>query len=200
MAVVPEKIVTKFSQTYSAPSKVKSYYFIKIDETALNAYDTRLIYSYQIPTKSDEYVVNRYIKHPIYKYYVYALLRNEIIEALCILRPIYINGTTVIRFVDYIGENNSFPKIAYYLNEIILQHNAEYIDIYSYGIPLKVLSQSGFMNRYDYDDLIVPDYFEPFERSNNNVSFAYKNINNENPIRLFKSDGDTDRPSMIPIS
>jgi hypothetical protein len=197
VAIIPENLKKMYSKKKIETSILKSYSFIKIDKYTLSKYDTDLIYSYQSPIKSDAYVLNRYLEHPIYEYYVYALLYNDVVEALCILRPIFINDTTVLRFVDYIGSNNSFKKIKYYLNKIILQYSAEYIDIYSYGIPLEVLSEAGFINRKIYNDLIVPDYFEPFERANNEVSFAYKILNDNNSVRLFKADGDTDRPSMI---
>ena len=42
---------------------------------------------------------------------------------------------------------------------------------------------------------IIPEYFEPFVNKNIDLYSAY--ISNEKNIRLFKGDGDMDRPSKI---
>ena len=164
----------------------------------LKSLDTRSIYSCQIPMKSDTYVINRYLEHPIYRYDVYALINNDKVEALCVVRPVRINDTLVLRFVDFIGHNQSFFKLHSCLLGILKVYEAEYIDIYSHGIPLEILSKTGFINRQMVPDLIIPNHFEPFERENIEVSFAFKNLNFDKPVKLFKGDSDTDRPSIIP--
>ena len=60
-----------------------------------------------------------------------------------------------------------------------------------------MLSNAGFLNRQKFDGLVIPDYFEPLQRNNVELRFAYKNFRSETPIRLFKADGDQDRPSII---
>ena len=42
---------------------------------------------------------------------------------------------------------------------------------------------------------IVPDHFEPFERRNIRLRFA---VNTNQPVILFKGDGDQDRPNQRP--
>ena len=45
-------------------------------------------------------------------------------------------------------------------------------------------------------NVIVPKYFEPFEKKNINLDFAYK-VNSKSLYFIFKGDSDQDRPSYI---
>ena len=194
VACVPNK---KNVLKYVKVTENKNYSFVKCNKKKLRSFDTSLIYSCQIPMKSDTYVVNRYLEHPVYRYDVYALMKNNIVEALCVIRPIKIDDTLVLRFVDYIGQNDSFLKLFNHLLEVIKLYKAEYIDIYSYGIPLEILTNSGFINRKKLINLVIPNHFEPFERRNIEVNFAFRDLKEGKSVRLFKADSDTDRPSMI---
>ena len=71
------------------------------------------------------------------------------------------------------------------------------MDIYSYGISKKILKKAGYINRYNVKNLIVPNYFEPFVRENVDIFCAFKTSLNKKKIKLFKGDGDGDRPSII---
>ena len=69
------------------------------------------------------------------------------------------------------------------------------MDIYSYGVPIDIIEKAGFLDRQEYDNLIIPNYFEPFERKNVDLRYAYKVKESSDPVRLFKADGDQDRPN-----
>ena len=60
-----------------------------------------------------------------------------------------------------------------------------------------MIHKSGFINRKGVNNLIVPGHFEPFEMKNVEIAFGYKNLIPKTPVRLFKGDGDVDRPSKI---
>ena len=47
------------------------------------------------------------------------------------------------------------------------------------------------------EGLVIPNYFEPFEQKNIDIKFAYKTAQSLPPVRLFKADGDQDRPSEL---
>ena len=179
---------TKFSDNIS---------FELISQEDFMKLNTDNMYLHQCPLKSDAYIINRYINHPTYKYYVYAISQNNQLRALCVIRRIVQGEAIVLRFVDFVGENDSFALLSEFTLSLLEQHNAEYVDIYSYGLPLKVLSNAGFLNRQKFDGLVIPNYFEPLQRDNVELRFAYKNFRGESPIRLFKADGDQDRPSII---
>ena len=63
-----------------------------------------------------------------------------------------------------------------------------------YGIKNSYFFDAGFkLLNYNQND-IVPNYFEPFVKKNINLLFAYKTPQNKK-IRIFKGDGDQDRPN-----
>ncbi|EOW3520763.1 hypothetical protein ACOWVB_000374 [Campylobacter coli] len=53
----------------------------------------------------------------------------------------------------------------------------------------------GFNLKKQEDKNIIPNYFEPFEKKNILIKFAYKTkVNN---YAIFKGDSDQDRPSVL---
>ncbi len=78
--------------------------------------------------------------------------------------------------------------------EILKKYGAEYLDFYSYGIPLNILKKAGLKNKKKYKKLIIPDYFEPFVNKNINIIIGYRKFNINGKVRIFKADGDQDRP------
>jgi len=172
--------------------------FVKLTPKDLHDLATETLYLHQLPLKSDVYIINRFMFHPVYSYDVYAVSDNKKLQALCVIRPIIKDGSVVLRFVDFIGPNKSFSVLYDFLIDLLKMYNAEYIDIYSYGVPSIFLQEAGFIDRNKIDSLIIPNYFEPFDRRNVEVRFACKCLQTYPPIRLFKADGDQDRPSQIP--
>ena len=174
---------------------------MKLDETGLSTLKTDALYSYQLPSKSNFFVKNRYMKHPFYHYDVFGIFMENSIHALCVIRPIFQNNTTILRIVDFIGSNEIISSLKFFIFEVLRYYQAEYIDLYSYGIPSELLQRAGFVDRHKIPNLVVPDYFEPFVRRNVELSFAYKcNNSTAAMVRLFKGDGcDQDRPNILDI-
>lgn len=154
------------------------------------------IFKNQYPVKSNKYLEKRYLKHPIYKYYIYGIqFHNQ--KCVCIYRVIKTKKTNIIRFVDFIGLNKSFNFLNNFLLFVMDKHKSDYVDFYSYGVPSKDLKKAGFSNRDDYKDLIIPNHYEPFEYKNVDIMIGYKSkYKNNSKIRLFKGDSDIDRPNL----
>jgi len=169
----------------------------KISKNELAKLDSGELYCQQLPVKSNIFIKNRYINHPIYKYEIFSISKNNKLQSLCVIRPILIGNYVVLRLVDYYGHNKSFPLLYNFVLDILEEYKAEYLDIYSYGIPTLHMQKAGFINRMKTKGLIIPNYFEPFERKNIDLFYAYKKLNNFQPVRLFKADGDQDRPNLI---
>ena len=72
---------------------------------------------------------------------------------------------------------------------------AEYVDFVQYGIDKKYFLNSGFKLLDLNINVIVPNYFEPLIQKNIPLLFSYKTNNNN--IRIFKGDGDQDRPNLV---
>jgi len=171
--------------------------FKKVNELDLQTLNTSNLYLHQIPIKSDIYIKNRFLDHPVYTYDVFAIMEEGRLIALCVLRPILHEEVTVLRLVDFIGPNEVFCLLSDFIFSILEEYNAEYIDLYSYGVQIEILKQAGFINRKKVEGLIIPNYFEPFEQKNIDLAFGYKTSLSHTPVRIFKGDGDQDRPNRL---
>ena len=151
------------------------------------------------PMKSINFMVNRYEKHPYYRYQFYLIedTCNQLPPALMVIRKIGCNGSSCLRIVDVLGE--LFPADGLYAQfQILLQReNVEYIDFYNHGIQEEVFYRMGFSLRKENDENIVPNYFEPFISKNINIKAAYYNSKNA-PYIIFRGDSDQDRPNIVP--
>ena len=73
----------------------------------------------------------------------------------------------------------------------------EYVDFVEVGLEDKELVDAGFINRKSYENVIVPNYFEPFLRENVDLDYAFKTVAADAPKVFFKADADQDRPNIL---
>ena len=104
-----------------------------------------------------------------------------------VLRAIHVQGDLKI---------NKRPqhKHGRFIFKIVHKEGYEYADFYCYGLENKILNDAGFFLVNSIDDLIIPNYFSPYLQKNINLNF-FVDTENLNLIKLFKGDGDQDRPS-----
>lgn len=158
-----------------------------------------------IPVKSWKYLVERFFEHPLYKYNIYAVLEDNEISAILVLRVVQVTLSTglhrVLRIIDMLGPSEMLAKAAPALQRLIAKHESEYLDVMQSGINPEILRASGFIDSELIPDLVLPNYFEPFEKKNIELKIAFKYIHQEQhrSIRLMRADSDQDRPSQIPI-
>ena len=162
------------------------------------------IYSYKILShspikKTAYYFLNRYIKHPFYDYQVYIIPSIDQKEAALIsIRIDKIDKSKVLRIVDFYGNIEILNYAGYGLEKIINKSSIEYVDFFSYGIPDEIMTNFGFRIVDYQQNIIVPNYFEPFVNKNFKVLFAFKNIiKSKNQFIICKGDGDQDRPNSF---
>lgn len=164
-----------------------------IKEIDANALKDKIIKAVYRPFKSVQYIINRYVKHPIYKYKFLGVNKDRELKTLLVIRILNVNGAKAIRIVDAIGQlqGSLYDNFQSYLKET----GAEYIDFMNYGVDEDVFYQMGF-RKLDLDgDLIIPNYFEPFEQRNVKIDIAWK-ADYENYV-AFKGDSDQDRPNIL---
>lgn len=162
----------------------------EIDLKELYNIDVKAVYR---PHKSIEYLINRYSKHPIYKYHFYGVYRGLDILTILVARIVEVNDSKVIRIVDVLGR---LQGSLYGPFQALLQiNNAEYIDFMNYGIDEKVFYSMGFRKLDLEGKLIIPNYFEPFEQMNVKIDIAWK-ADYEGYV-AFKGDSDQDRPNIL---
>ena len=142
--------------------------------------------------KSPEYFNKRYFNHPYYKYHV--LVKTINAKSILVYRIVKANGGSCIRIMDFLGNEEEFKELANYLMDKMLKEKHEYVDIYETGIEDSILLNSGFTERTEKDTNIIPNYFEPFVQKNIEI---YYMSNCKDKFKIFKGDGDQDRPSMV---
>lgn len=152
----------------------------------------RDIESDYIPKKNNEYIINRYVRHPYYKYDIWGLYKRGELVNVWVTRLTDYNGARCLRLVDMIGQTRNLPDASGSLQSLLELYKAEYIDCYNYGID-----KSEFMNlgmKMVQAPTVIPNYFEPFEQVNIDVYYAFCF---DKDVCIFKGDGDQDRPSII---
>ncbi len=163
-----------------------------------------------IPVKSLKYFVNRYVKHPMYTYQFYSINKAvddkfELVDVMVVRKMIVnIKGikSCCLRIVDAFNGFRNVGDIRHSLNQLLLIEDAEYIDCLFANMDIFVLNgtplhKMGFTERVG-DEIILPNYFEPFEHRNVNIEFAYKIQDGSLEYNIFKGDSDQDRPNLLP--
>lgn len=144
------------------------------------------------PYKSVNYVKKRYFEHPVYIYKIFEIKTAEGI-AYIVGRDQEYNGAKVFRIVELWGKECNIANIGSFLENFLIMNMYEYIDCYAYGLSDICMEKSGFTKLQENDENIIPNYFEPFEKNNIDIYiFTPKGIS----TRMFKGDGDQDRPSF----
>jgi len=150
------------------------------------------------PKKTKEYFINRYYNHPIYKYEALLVRTGGEPVAVLMFRTAKHDGATALRIVDGFGDYDSIGNIYEGLQKLLSNRGSEYIDIYCKGVSTDILINAGFTAHTISDDIVIPNFFEPFVRENKNIYFAFYN-KDKRPYTVFKADGDQDRPNVYHV-
>ena len=138
------------------------------------------------------FFINRYFKHPIYKYEFYGIFHDKKLKSFFVTRICSFKKNYAIRIVDYMGNLNNFYNLHAELIKLLESKNAEYIDFYEYGASINRKNFPFKLNNFK-KEIIVPNYYEPFVKKNIKIRFAY--MENLRKLKIFKGDCDQDRPS-----
>ena len=148
-------------------------------------------------SKSSEFIHNRYLKHPWYKYTLYLVYEDKFPKCLLVTRKVISPIGNVLRIIDIFGDHKILEKCCSALRKISYNENCDYVDIVYFGIDKKVLKSGGFVF-FKENDLVLPNYFSPFVRKNITLSYAYKNFGSSSEKMIFfRGDTDQDRPNTI---
>jgi len=152
-------------------------------------------YKQNIPYKNNNYFIKRYFQHPVYKYDIIGVYDSKSLVSIFVTRIQLYNGAKILRIVDFIGEKNSIRCFTKFISEIVENEGYEYADFYCFGLDNSILESAGFklINQHS-NDLIIPNYFNPFLQKNIPVRF-FLDSKEIDRLLLFKGDGDQDRPS-----
>lgn len=151
------------------------------------------------PYKDLWYLARRYYRYPFQKYDVWGVLESDAgtagtaVTALLVTRRIPVNGTCVLRVVDYTGAPAAFAALGTAIDRLMAECGAEYADCYCAGVPEEAMAAAGFSTRGEEDTNILPNYLTPplYE----NTDYYYFTWEPED-FTMFKADGDQDRPNL----
>ena len=146
--------------------------------------------------KDENFYINRYTKHPYYKYNIYQITELRKIVGFFVIRICKYKGSKALRIVDFFGYDEALIGINFPLQKLLSKTKAEYIDFYEYGMKNSIMLKSGLNKNNFSNDIIIPNYFEPFVKKNINLSWAIKSKLNRF-VPMFKGDCDQDRPSFF---
>jgi len=151
--------------------------------------------SNHIPYRNREYFIRRYLKHPVFKYSIYLIFKYDKLVSIYVTRIQKKNSSKIIRIIDFYGDQNTLGCFSNYIYNLLLKYSYEYVDFYCFGMNHEKLISSGFnLVNHESNDVIIPEYFYPFEKKNIDIYF-FSNTKQINEIKIFKGDGDMDRPS-----
>ncbi len=149
--------------------------------------------AYYRPFKSKTYLVNRFAKHPVYKYHFYGICEGRELRSILVGKFVDIKNSKILRIVDVLGSLEDVGNLYQEFQTILKNTGSEYVDFLCYGIDDAVFQRMGFDKlNPEQELLIIPNYFEPFEAKNIVINGAYKPADR---YCMFKADADQDRPS-----
>lgn len=151
-----------------------------------------------VPVKTPAYIAGRYLEHPLYSYDVHKIIKADKILGVIVTRICEYDGAKAIRIVDFIGPDEAISGLHDAWQSLLEDRSAEYVDFYNAGIADSALKASGLLKVEDFENLVIPNYFEPFMRKKVSIDFM---ISSPKGIayRIVKGDSDQDRPNVLAV-
>lgn len=187
--------VKEYTARYIIPPKNNDKYLIKqvFKDDQIKSFPFDKFKGYT-PFKDHDYLKKRFLEYPFYKYDIFTLEKDKEILNIFICRKIKYKSSSIYRIVDFYGEEEYLSFCMHFLFERMIQNNYEYIDFLCYGFNKKKLQEIGFSEiDFNSENIIIPNYFEPFIKKNIKIFFAADKTDIK--YRICKADGDQDRPN-----
>ncbi|MDD9174926.1 hypothetical protein PVK63_09200 [Aliivibrio sp. S2TY2] len=189
---------------------LEHYYWINpnITDFHICKYDNQLVFS--LDNKNDDYFLieelseglfsllnsrrdyytftKQYLNNP---YYDYLLYYSKVNNSLLVCREELVDSHKALKIIDYHGDYKSITKALNFLKGIVIDNGYEFVDIYANHIISSSIIDSGYQKNTYNDDVIIPNYYSPFVKSNIKIAYATCDRN----LLIMRGDGDQDRPS-----
>ena len=185
------KILNNKKLLTSKKIRIKKNLILKINKLELKKfYMKKVISKFKL-----NYLSNRFVNHPIYKYKFLSLNKQNKLLAIFVYRVINVNKSKCMRIVEIVNLEKINFNIKNYLQEFLIKNKIEFLDFIYFNNNIENIRKIGFNLRKRKDKIIIPSHYEPFERKNIDIDFSY--ITKNNKFEVFKSHSDLDRPSII---
>lgn len=147
-----------------------------------------------MPYRDYSYIKHKYFDHIKYQYRIIGIEVKCRVDAVIVGRDVCINNRKIFRIIDFMGKEDAFAGTYNAWEQFISEGNYEYVDFYEYGLLQETLLNAGFVKRLENDVNVIPNYFEPFVQKNIEIHIS---TNIKGSFRMFKGDGDQDRPNIM---
>lgn len=148
-----------------------------------------------LPLKTAAYLRRRYLDHPVYSYAMHVVVVDGAPpSAVVVSRVATAGGARVVRIVDCAGDVTVLSEAGAAVGDLVEEAGAEHADLWVAGVDGSIPEAAGFAAVDPDGPLVVPGYLEPLVRSNIRLRYAFRS---PRPFRLFRGDGDQDRPNML---
>ncbi len=145
--------------------------------------------------KNTNYFKKKYTLNPFYNYDYLAIKQNSKIYGFFVVRKCYYLNKRALRIVEFFGDEKKIEFLKNQFKQLIIKSNCEYLDFYCYGLNEKYLKKAGFEKNKFSKKIIIPNYFEPFQKKNVNLPFVI--FPKKKYVPIFKGDADQDRPNRL---
>lgn len=177
----------------SKTKKVKKKFLYEL-ELKKNYFKVDHLKKYEKIFKKDfEYFKYKYFNNKFYEYKFLFVIINKKFFGFFVVRKENIFNSRCLRIIEYFGDQNKLCRLSDDLQNICDENDLEYIDFYNSGIKKKNIIKSGFKLKLVSNNIIIPNYFNPFIRKNIELKYAY--YPTDEKMILFKGDCDQDRPN-----
>ena len=112
-------------------------------------------------------------------------------RSVLITRDELMQDSRVCEIIDHYGRPEDLGKITSALDRLMEEREYEFVDVYSFGIPVEIYEQGGFVRCGADSENIIPNYFHPFVQENITLKRVDPMLAG---LRMFRGDGDQDRP------
>lgn len=170
--------------------------FVEMTERSLSALPPAQIASGATPDKSPNYFLNRFLRHPFYRYRVFLASGKDHKPALYATRVAQHDGANALRIVDFAGDPAAIAYCGASLAKLMNEECAEYADFWQLGLPEQNFTVAGFAKLDPDGLLIVPNYFEPYLARNGRMHCAIRSSDPSTTV-ICRADGDQDRPNRL---
>lgn len=149
--------------------------------------------SFPLDKKGIEYITNRYIHHPRYRYMYLGLSLDKQPAALFVARAVETACAKCLRVVDFIGLEELPDSVS--IKETVECYLAaqcfEYADFLYFGPYAEKIVNLGFSIPSEAE--LIPHLFEPFVKETVEVHLSYSG---DQEFSAVKGDSDLDRPNL----
>ena len=152
-----------------------------------------VFYKEKVPYKTEEFFTRRYVKHPYFSYIFHEVKLNDVFQGFIVSREVKHGGGIALRIIEVVSQNQNITDIINDFATVLNNSAYEYIDVYASGLDENILTSKNYEKIVDAADIIVPEYFQPFEMKNIDINYV---TTAKEKITLFKGDGDQDRPNF----